>query len=280
MTSRDPTLRVASPSTYCSSRCPGSSWHRRTTVATRRSCSTTSCGVPDFPRKRKRISAPETSACRVRSVVSPNDSPERTYSSLPTRIRVSSSSRTTAATTRSGPRRGERRSASTCRRSATSARPNPASSSNLATSRCRRHRGWYRYCLRPLASRPVAWRCPAGSAQIHTSVHAGGTASARTRASVSLSVIRAPRWSAYENPVPLRRRRMPGSASPLWRRPLSGWARRPRCPPGRTRGRARRRGRRSRRCRRARPRPGRAPGGRRRHASPRPRSRPGRCGRP
>ena len=42
---------------------------------------------------------PDTSAWRPRRVVSPNDRFERAYSSLPTRIRVSSSRRTTAART-------------------------------------------------------------------------------------------------------------------------------------------------------------------------------------
>ena len=52
-------------------------------------------------------------------------------------------------------------------------------------SRCTsRNCGWYLYCLRPRASRPVACRWPLAFGQIHTSVQAGGMASRRMRSSV------------------------------------------------------------------------------------------------
>ena len=66
-------------------------------------------------------------------------------------------------------------------------------------------------CLRPRASRPVAWRWPSGSGQIQTSVQAGGIASDRIRSSVSRSRIRRPSGSTYVKPRPARRRLMPGS---------------------------------------------------------------------
>ena len=47
-------------------------------------------------------------------------------------------------------------------------------SSNFSLSRRLRQPSWYRYCLRPAASVPVAWRWPRGSGQIQTSFHAGG----------------------------------------------------------------------------------------------------------
>ena len=56
--------------------------------------------------------SPSTVACRSRSVVSPNERLSRAYSSLPTRISVVSSSRTTAASTFSRGRPGRARSAS------------------------------------------------------------------------------------------------------------------------------------------------------------------------
>ena len=65
---------------------------------------------PDLPRNRKRIDEPRTDAWRSRSVVSPNERFSRAYSSLPTRISVSSSRRTTAARTFSRGRPGRPRS--------------------------------------------------------------------------------------------------------------------------------------------------------------------------
>ncbi len=64
--------------------------------------------------------------------------------------------------------------------------------SNFSLSLLSRHLSWYRYCLRPLASMPMAWMWPMGCGEIHTSVHAGGMARSRIRASVSGSVTRLP----------------------------------------------------------------------------------------
>ena len=92
---------------------PGSSWQRATTRARRLSRTVTSCRLPPLPRNVNRREAPSTCACRSRSVVSPNDRFRRAYSSLPTRMRVSSISRTTSARTLRRGRPRAARSAST-----------------------------------------------------------------------------------------------------------------------------------------------------------------------
>src|SRR5436190_8518523 len=51
---------------------------------------------------------------------------------------------------------------------------------------------------------------PSGSEQIHTSSHAGGMASDLIRSTTASSVMRSPLASRYVNPLPARRRRMPG----------------------------------------------------------------------
>lgn len=98
-----------------------------------------------------------------------------------------SSNCTTAANTfsRGSPRRA--RSRETCSRMPVSAEPKAIIRAYFVSSRIFRHCGWYRYCLRPLESRPVACRWPHGSAQIHTSVQAGGSTSVCMRASTSVS---------------------------------------------------------------------------------------------
>ena len=68
-------------------------------------------------------------------------------------------------------------------------------SSNLAWSRRARQAEWYRYCLRPRWSIPVAWMWPPGYGQIQTSSQAGGIASSRMRARISSSVTRSPSGS-------------------------------------------------------------------------------------
>ena len=83
---------------------------------------------------------------------------------------VTSRSRTSVANTFSRGRPGRARSLSTRRRIAGRASLNASILPNFVSSRVSRHFGWYRYCLRPLASRPTAWRCPFGCGQIHTSV--------------------------------------------------------------------------------------------------------------
>ncbi len=65
-----------------------------------------------------------------------------------------------------------------------------------------RHCSWYRYCLRPAESIPVAWRWPRGSGQIHTSAHAGGIASARIRSIARESAQRRARRVAVFEPAP------------------------------------------------------------------------------
>ena len=54
---------------------------------------------------------------------------------------------------------------------------------------------WYRYCVRPAASTPVAWSFAPGRGEIQTSRHAGGITSSSIRASCSGSVMRCPRPS-------------------------------------------------------------------------------------
>lgn len=105
------------------------------------------------------------------SVVAPNDSFSRAYSAFPTRIRVSSSSCTTAASTFSRGMPGSARCLFTYARKCT---PDVHDSvvlggvADLAPLRV------VAACFRPRASRPVAWRWPFGYRQIQTSVQAGG----------------------------------------------------------------------------------------------------------
>jgi hypothetical protein len=63
--------------------------------------------------------------------------------------------------------------------------------------------------------------CPSAFGQIQTSCHAGGIASARMRPSVATSRTGRPRESLYENPVPLRCRRIPGVLSSTYRSPAA-----------------------------------------------------------
>ena len=77
-------------------------------------------------------------------------------------------------------------------RIAGSARANSIMCSYFVLSRTSRNCGWYWYCLRPLASRPVAWIWPLALGQIHTSVQAGGMASLRMRSSVAASLTGSP----------------------------------------------------------------------------------------
>ena len=87
---------------------------------------------------------------------------------------------------------------------------NASMRSNFSRSRRARHCSWYRYCLRPAESIPVAWRWPRGSGEIHTSAHAGGIASARIRSIVRESRSGAPVASRYSNPRPRPRLEIPG----------------------------------------------------------------------
>ena len=120
----------------------GRSWQRRTTAASRRSRIPTSCWRPDLPRNRKRTCVPLTVAWRFLSVVSPNDRLSRAYSSLPTRISVVSSSRTTAASTFSRDSPGVARSASQRARTRGRTRAKSMSRSNFALSRPDRQHSW------------------------------------------------------------------------------------------------------------------------------------------
>src|SRR5687768_15608619 len=52
--------------------------------------------------------------------------------------------------------------------------------------------------------------CPMGCWQIQTSVHAGGMARALMRSRVARSVMRSPSQPTYMNPLPARRRTIPG----------------------------------------------------------------------
>jgi hypothetical protein len=96
------------------------------------------------------------------------------------------------------------------RRSRGSVRAKSSIFSNFCWSRRSRQRGWYRYCLRPAASIPVACRCPVRCRQIQTSVQAGGIASSRMRPRVSSEETRSPPASMYSKPRPRRRRVIPG----------------------------------------------------------------------
>src|SRR5579872_5441052 len=101
----------------------GRSWQRRTTWASWRSVTATSWRTPLLPRKVKRTLAPSTWTWRSRRVVRPKEPFSRAYSSLPTRIRVVSSRRTTVASTLRRGRPGRARSFSTRARICGSANP-------------------------------------------------------------------------------------------------------------------------------------------------------------
>ena len=105
------------------------------TLDSRRSRSPTSWRWPDLPLNRKTTAVPSTRAWRSFIVVRPNDRLRRAYSSLPTRMRVSSRSRMTAARTFSRARPRRARSRSHCRRIFGRTRANSSSRSNLASSR-------------------------------------------------------------------------------------------------------------------------------------------------
>jgi hypothetical protein len=137
-----------------------------------------------LPRHRTRRLEPATMACRLRSVVRPNDRLVRAYSSFPIRRFVTSSRSTTVASTLSLGRPGRLMSRAVRRRMAGSARPKVARRAYFDASWSARHCWWYRYCLRPRASRPTTCTWPRSSGQIHTSSQAGGIARARIRASV------------------------------------------------------------------------------------------------
>ena len=92
--------------------------------ASRRSRMPVSWTLPDLPRNRKRTRLPSIATWRSRRVVSPNERFRRAYSSLPTRMNVSSRRRTTAASTFSRGRPVRARSASTRSRIRGSASPN------------------------------------------------------------------------------------------------------------------------------------------------------------
>src|SRR3954471_934458 len=91
-------------------------------------------------------------------------------------------------------------------------------SSNFWASRRARQRGWYRYCLRPRWSTPVAWMWPPGYGQIHTSSHAGGMTSSLIRWRTSGSSILSPSGSRETKPRPCLRRRRPGPVQSARRR--------------------------------------------------------------
>ena len=78
---------------------PGAPGSGCTIRASRRSLSVTVWVLPLLPRNSKRMLDPETSTCRSCSVVRPNERLARAYSSLPMRIPVQSSRRTTVAST-------------------------------------------------------------------------------------------------------------------------------------------------------------------------------------
>src|SRR5207249_11747684 len=67
------------------------------TTLFRSSVMDTECSTPLLPRKLNRNKAPSTCTCLLRRVVNPKERFARAYSSLPTRISVLSSSRTTVA---------------------------------------------------------------------------------------------------------------------------------------------------------------------------------------
>ena len=90
-----------SPSTNWNSTWPGSSWHRRTNLESRRSSKATSWTLALLPVKRIRRWLPSMRTWRSLRVVRPNEPFVRAYSSFPTRTRVRSSSSTTSAMTRS-----------------------------------------------------------------------------------------------------------------------------------------------------------------------------------
>src|SRR5689334_22994984 len=134
-----------------------------------------------------------------------------------------SSRRTAAARTRSLCRpSASSRSRSTRLRIRGSLRAKRSISSNFSWSRRSRQRRWYRYCLRPRASIPVAWMWPPGYGQIHTSSQAGGMTRSLMRARTSVSVTRSPSGSTMLKPRPRRTRRSPGPPVSARRRRIVG----------------------------------------------------------
>src|SRR4051794_29150996 len=102
------------------------------------------------------------------------------------------------------------RSRSTWSRMSGSACAKRTIESNFLRSCRSRHFSWYRYCLRPASSTPVAWMWPIGYGQIQTSCHAGGILSSPIRSSTSESEMRRPSSSRYSKPLPRRLRVRPG----------------------------------------------------------------------
>ena len=124
LTSSELTL-LAEPvsSRYVKSSSPGRSRQRLIMRASRASSSRIRCSFPVLPRKRSRTREPSTRTCRVRSVVRPKDLLAAAYSSLPTRMPVTSNNETRAASTLRRESSVPRRSVATAFRIAGRARP-------------------------------------------------------------------------------------------------------------------------------------------------------------
>src|SRR5690606_15048317 len=152
--------------------------------------------TPNVPINLKKIRLVSTClACLFRKVVRPYEPLAFSYARLPARKEVPPMIATARAHTLSRSRVRLRRSFFI--RFFNSGRRLPKSTScvNFFSLRSRAHLGWYRYCLRPLASIPVACRWPFGDGHIHTFCQAGGMTSERIRFSVCSLVMRVPFWS-------------------------------------------------------------------------------------
>ena len=113
---------------------------------------------------------PRTDACSLRIVLAPNESLRRAYSSLPTRISADVDQAQHGREHLLARQAAQLEVASDPRAQDPAGRVRTAPSGRTSSRRGRsRQRGWYRYCLRPRASRPVASRWPFGFGQIQTS---------------------------------------------------------------------------------------------------------------
>ena len=181
--SEETRLALARASRYWNSSWPGRSWQRWMMRARRGSVSDdVVLDAALAAEAEAQRSWPSTCTWRRRSVVRPNELFSRAYSSLPTRISVRSSRRTTVARSWRRRGRGARRSRSM--------RSRRRGSTSLNSSMRRNFESVARLAIAPGDSgtacgrarrAPVAWMWPSGSGQIQTSVQAGGMASVLSR---------------------------------------------------------------------------------------------------
>lgn len=141
LTSSERTLLTdPASSIYVKSSSPGRSRQRLIMRASRASSSRISCSFPVLPRNLSRTREPSSRTCRVRRVVRPKDPLAAAYSSLPTRMPVTSNNETRAASTLRRESSVPSRSLATAFRIAGRARPNVTRRWYFASSRTSRKR--------------------------------------------------------------------------------------------------------------------------------------------